>query len=342
MAQQTILIIGPSWVGDMVMAQTLFMSLRQQNPRVIIDVLAPNWTRALLSRMPEVRQGISMPITHGQLQLTERFRMGRALARNAYDQVIVLPNSFKSALIPFWARISRRTGWRGEMRWGLLNDIRYLDKTTYPLMIERFIALGLPEGHTLPNPLPRPELQVDSHEVETALAAFNLQRDKPVLALCPGAEFGPAKRWPAEYFAEVAQHMHAQGWQVWLFGSAKDQAIAAEIQQQAHSICVDLSGQTNLAQAIDLLSVADLVVSNDSGLMHIAAALQCPLIVLYGSSSPKFTPPLTDRVEILSLNLECSPCFKRECPLEHLKCLKDLPPGRVLHSIGQLMGNPTP
>jgi len=203
-------------------------------------------------------------------------------------------------------------------------------------MIERFIALGLEPGATLANPLYRPALQIDEIEVNTALKSFDLNRDKPILALCPGAEYGPAKRWPARYFAEIAAHMYEQGWQVWLFGSAKDQAIAAEIQSYAQHICVDLTGKTNLAQAIDLLSCAKLVLSNDSGLMHIAAALQRPMVALYGSSSPQFTPPLSDKVDILSLNLDCSPCFKRECPLEHLKCLNDLTPERVLHSIWQL------
>lgn len=333
-----ILIVGPAWVGDMVMAQTLFKLLKQRQPNCVIDVLAPNWSRPLLERMPEIRQTLALPIGHRQLQLSQRYKIAKQLRSHHYDHAIVLPNSFKSALIPLWAKIPKRTGWLGEFRWGLLNDVRYLDKNKWPLMIERFMALTITSLENLPVNLPRPSLSVKQADVDKAMAKYHLEvRNKPILALCPGAEFGPAKRWPAHHFAEIATEKINQGWQVWLFGSSNDQNVAAEIQQSTGSACVDLTGKTTLAEAIDLLSLVQMVVSNDSGLMHIAAALDKPLVVMYGSSSPKFTPPLIDRVKILTLNLACSPCFKRECPLVHMKCLRELLPNQVSFAISELI-----
>lgn len=340
-----ILIVGPSWVGDMVMAQTLFMALKARDPDAIIDVLAPQWSRPILERMPEVHAALDMPIGHGSLQLGMRRKLGRQLRSHGYDQAIVLPNSLKSVLVPFFAGIPERTGWRGEMRYALLNDIRLLDKARYPLMIERFIALayepGIPLSKKWPEGLPRPKLVVDTANVETSLARYSLDVSRPVLALCPGAEFGEAKRWPANHYATVAQQKINEGWQVWLFGSQKDHAVAEQITSQlteeAQTHSVNLAGETSLADAVDLMSVADAVVSNDSGLMHIAAALGRSLVVLYGSSSPDFTPPLNDNVKVLRTGIECSPCFKRECPLGHLKCLKDLPAESVLASMAELL-----
>ncbi|MEH6357801.1 MAG: lipopolysaccharide heptosyltransferase II [Pseudomonadales bacterium] len=336
-----ILIVGPSWVGDMVMAQTLFIALKSEHPDAIIDVLAPQWSRPILERMPEVNAALDMPVGHGSLQLGMRRKLGQQLSREGYDQAIVLPNSLKSSLVPFFAGIPKRTGWRGEMRYGFLNDIRLLNKTRYPLMIERFIALGSKSGAALPDPLPRPNLVVNQANVAKSLEKYALDLTRPVLALCPGAEFGEAKRWPANHYATVAQHKINEGWQVWLFGSEKDHAVAEQIKAQltekAREHSVNLAGQTSLADAVDLMSSADAVVSNDSGLMHIAAALGRPLVVLYGSSSPDFTPPLSDQVKVLRTGIECSPCFKRECPLGHLKCLKDLPAETALQAMAELL-----
>lgn len=206
-----ILIVGPAWVGDMVMAQSLFKLLKQRDPQVVIDVLAPVWSLPLLARMPEVSSPIVMPIGHGQLKWGERYRLGKQLRANRYDQAIVLPNSFKSALIPWWANIPRRTGWRGEMRYGLLNDMRSLDKSQYPLMIERFMALGLNPHEKLPTDYPLPELNISTESQQAALTRHHLSYPKRrILALCPGAEFGPAKQWPAEYYADIANEKYCK------------------------------------------------------------------------------------------------------------------------------------
>jgi heptosyltransferase-2 len=315
----------------MIMAQSLFMQLQQQHPGSRIDVLAPAWTRPLLERMPEVEAAIDSPFTHGQLALGERRRLGLQLRERRYQQVIILPNSFKSALAPFWAAIPHRTGYRGEMRYGLLTDVRKLDKQRLPMTVQRFIALGLPPGSKLPEQLPRPYLQSNPSDARAAAATLGLtDMQSPVLALCPGAEYGPAKRWPARHYAAVAKDRLAAGWQVWLFGSQRDQDICRTIDMATGQRCDDLSGRTSLGQAIDLMSLATQVISNDSGLMHVAAALDRPLVAIYGSSDPGFTPPLNERSRIVSLGLSCSPCFKRTCPLGHLDCLEKLVPEKVL------------
>ncbi len=333
------LVVGPSWVGDMVMAQSLFILLRQNRPDEVIDVLAPSWSEPLLARMPEVRRAITMPVGHGQLQLRQRLALGKTLRAEGYARAILLPNSLKSALVPWFARIPQRIGWRGEWRYGLLNDVRRLDPQRYPLMVQRFAALAFPEGVLLPEPLPWPRLRVDA----ASTAALRQQHglEKPFVALCPGAEFGPAKRWPAAHYAAVAAAFMHRGLGVALFGSANDQPVARALldalPDTLRQRCVDLTGRTRLADALDLLAAAQLVVSNDSGLMHAAAALERPLVVLYGSTSPGFTPPLARRVQILQLAVDCGPCFRRECPLQHLKCLRDLAPGQVLAAADHLL-----
>lgn len=335
-----ILIIGPAWVGDMVMAQVLFRLLKQNNPDCVIDVLAPAWSVPLLARMPEVRASFDLPLKHGEFAFNVRRKIGHML-RGKYQQAILLPNSWKSALVPFFANVPQRTGWRGEMRYGVLNDVRVLDKQKYPLMIERFAALAFPVNTALPTVLPWPELSINDAERQQTLQKYHLNIDAPVLALCPGAEFGPAKRWPEKHYAAVASERIAAGEQVWVFGSQNDAAVAeairAALPENQRKHCVNLAGKTALAEAIDLLSCAHAVVSNDSGLMHIAAALQRPLVAVYGSSSPQFTPPLSHDVEIVRLGIECSPCFQRKCPLGHLKCLNDLPPQRVLSALEKLV-----
>ena len=339
----SMLVVGPAWVGDMVMAQTLFKLLRQQNPNLAIDVLAPAWSLPLLARMPEVRRAIAMPLGHGRFELGVRYRLGRELRAQHYDQAILLPNSFKSALTPWFANIPTRTGWRGEMRYGLLNDLRILDKQKYPLMVQRFAALACARDAELPAQLPYPQLTIDAAGRERLLAEFNIAADAPLLALCPGAEFGPAKRWPENHYADVARAMLERGWQVVIFGSEKDRPVAQGIidliPESLQARVINLAGATKLEQAVDVLSAAAAVVTNDSGLMHIAAATGRPLVVVYGSTSPGFTPPLAKHVEILQLPVDCGPCFQRECPLGHLKCLRELPPARVIAALDKLLSN---
>lgn len=336
----TVLVVAPAWIGDMVMAQSLFKLMRQNNPSVIIDVLAPGWTLPVIERMPEVRLPIHFPFSHGQLGIKNRHTFAQSLKKTQYDQSIVLPNSFKSALVPLWAKIPKRTGWLGEWRIGLLNDFRSLNRKEFPLMVQQFCALGLPKGHSLPSDLQLlyPSLRVDDQKRCAALNRLGLSIDLPIIALCPGAEYGPAKRWPAAYFAGLAERLQSKGWQVWIFGSSKERSYAQEIIQKSPN-CIDLTGKTSLVEAVDLLSLSQAVVTNDSGLMHIAAAVQRPLVVLYGSSTPAFTPPLSLNVEIVHLGLDCSPCFKRSCPLGHFNCMRQISPDVVLTKLLALIEN---
>lgn len=329
-----ILIIGPSWVGDMVMAQSLFIALKADNPTVEIDILALEWTRPLLERMPEVNRAIAMPVSHGVFGWSMRRKLGKQLKQHGYDQAIVLPNSWKSALIPWFAGIPVRTGWRGEMRYGLLNDIRTLDKSALPMMVQRFVSLAYPASQSNAAPSYMPPLMQASTVSNAVNPTLSLGQKR--LILCPGAEFGPAKQWPPEYYAALAQRFLEQGWQVLVLGSKADQATAAEI---ANTITIDksqffnLTGQTQLEDAIDLLATADQVVSNDSGLMHIAAALQRPLLVIYGPTSPAFTPPLADNAQTVQIDVECGPCFQRTCPEGHHRCMRDLMVDQALTAI---------
>jgi heptosyltransferase-2 len=326
-----ILVIGPAWVGDTVMAQTLFKLLKQQDPSTVIDVLAPAWTFSLLSRMPQISQSFEMPFGHGELQLRGRYQLAKKLRAQQYDQAIVLPNSFKAALIPWFAGIPKRTGWIGECRFGVLNDIRRLDKKRYALMIEQYMALGLTPNAPLPAQTPYPEFNVSKESQAATLAKINpIWRGRPVLALCAGAEFGPSKRWPEEYYAEVAKQKIAEGWDIWLFGSPKDRPITEKVMALTDHQCENLAGRLQLYETIDLLSLTSGVITNDSGLMHVAAALLKPVIAVYGSTSPAFTPPLSPTATIVKLNLACQPCFQRACPLEHHRCMRDITPSRVL------------
>lgn len=319
------------------MAQSLFRQLKQLNIQLVIDVLAPAWCGALTEYMPEVSQLIEAPFEHGKMNFLTRRKLGRKL-QGKYDIAFVLPNSLKSALVPFFAKIPARFGFIGEQRYGLLNQHKHLDKNLLPTMVQRFVALTDLNGDTqqISDILP-PKLIVDSTSLETVLLAKDLSRSTPILALCPGAEFGPAKQWPPQHYAAIARLYLDKGWQVWLFGSENDQATCQKINQQANNACQDLSGKTSLAEAVTLLSLASLVVSNDSGLMHIAAALHKSLVAVYGSTDPSFTPPLNDQAKVVRLGIDCSPCFKRECPLQHLNCLTELKPKMVLQAAQQLL-----
>ena len=332
------LIVGPAWVGDMVLAQSLFILLKQRHPGSRIEVLAPGWTRALLERMPEVDEAIALDVGHGELKLGTRLRLGRQLRDRRYDRAIVLPNSFKSALVPFAARARVRTGFTGELRYGLLNDIRQLDQDKYPRTVDRFVALALAPDEPLPE-IPSPRIRADVDKARSALARQGKNMPvKPVLGLCPGAEYGPAKRWPAEYFADVAKAKLDEGWEVWLFGSDKDVGVTGAIQSMTEKRCLDLGGKTSLDESIDLMSLTTIVVTNDSGLMHVAAALGRALIAIYGSTDPGHTPPMSEQASILYLSIECSPCFKRECPFGHYRCLRDIMPDTVLNALYRLAG----
>ncbi len=321
MADRTILVIGPRWVGDMVMAQCLFRALKDADPAAAIDVVAPTWATPLLDRMPEVRTRIDAPFKPKEFGLSARWRLGRAL-KGRYDEAYVLPGSWKSALVPFFAAVPVRVGYRKEMRYGLLNRIVDLPKALKRKTAETYFRLA---GR--PGPRPTPKLTIDAANQTRLFAAHGLTAGGYV-ALMPGAEYGPAKRWPSRAYAAFAAERMARGDRVILLGSPKDAEVGAEISALAPGV-VDLTGQTRLEDAIDLLAGAALAVCNDSGLMHVAAAVGTPVVAVYGSTSAENTPPLSARAEIVTLGLPCSPCHEKVCPLGTLACLETLEVARV-------------
>jgi heptosyltransferase-2 len=289
--------------------------------------------------MPEVARGIELDVGHGELRLGYRRSVGRRLRAERYGRAIVLPRSAKAALVPWFAKIPRRTGFRGEWRYGLLNDIRSLD-ARLDQTVKRFVALGQPAETAPASALPPalwPRLASDTRNLARLREQHALSGQR-LAALMPGAEYGPAKRWPAAHYGDVASVLARRDFDVVVLGSAKERVIGEAVTARAaHPRVRNLCGSTSLADVVDLLAGAALAVSNDSGLLHVAAAAGAPVVAIYGSSSPKFTPPLTSAAAIVSLALDCSPCFARECPLQHLNCLKGLMPVTVLNAADTLV-----
>jgi len=322
----------------MVMVQSLFMALKQRSQENIIDVVAPAWSAPVLARMAEVRKTIQVDLAHGELGLLKRLRMGSAL-RGRYDQCIILPRSFKSALIPYFAGIPRRTAYRGELRFGVVNDMRMLNRDMAYRAVEKYVGLGHERSQSGQIPeICYPKLQVHEDKRSKAAARLGVDESKPGIALMPGAEFGPSKRWPARYFGELAILFRKQGFEVYVFGSPNDRAIGQEVVSASGGIAKNLCGQTSLEEVIDLLSLVKVAVTNDSGLMHIAAAVGRPVVAMYGSITPEYTPPLTDSAVIHYLDLDCSPCWKKQCPYGHYNCLRNLSVGQVYDSAQELLG----
>jgi heptosyltransferase-2 len=344
MSEDKVLVVGPSWVGDMVMAQALYKLLRLESPSAEIHVVAPPWSLPVLTRMPEVARGVALDVAHGELGLRRRRALGRRLRSERYTRAIVLPRSAKAALVPWFAKVPRRTGFRGEWRYGLLNDVRALDPRL-DQTVKRFVALGQTPASLPPPSLPvelQPRLAHDPVNLQRLRVAHDLRAGVPLVALMPGAEYGPAKRWPAAHYGVLAAELMSADRDVVVLGSAKERAIGDEVVARAGDPRVrNLCGVTSLADVVDLLAAAEVAISNDSGLLHVAAASGAPVVAIYGSSSPHFTPPLTATSAVVWLALECSPCFARDCPLKHLRCLNELTPATVLSAVESVVRHST-
>jgi heptosyltransferase-2 len=323
----SILVIGPRWVGDMVMAQCLFSALKERWPDAAIDVMAPAWAAPLVERMPEVRARIEAPFSRRKLELAARWRVGRSL-KGRYSKAYVMQGSWKSALVPFFAGIPHRVGHLREMRYGLLTEIVPLPAAMKRKTAQNFHALAGGGGFRTPH------LTVDGQNKSALLERYGLA-ENGYAVLMPGAEFGPAKRWPSEKYAALARQLREQGMAVVLLGSANDRPVTGEIAALAPG-ALDLAGETRLEDAIDLTAGARLAVSNDSGLMHIAAAVGTPVVAVYGSTSPDNTPPLTEKRELVWLALDCSPCHQKVCPLGHLNCLNQMDVGLVRAAVDRV------
>jgi heptosyltransferase-2 len=324
-------VIAPQWIGDAVMTEPLLRRLHARGERLTVGALP--WVAPVYRAMPQVAEVVELPFQHGGLQLRERRRLARELS-GRFDVAYVLPNSMKSALLPFLASIPRRVGYLGEARVGLLTH-RLKNPKGKPPMVAFYSALaGEPGIET-----DRPRLALAEGEVVRAAATQGLAVGG-YYVFAPGAEFGPSKRWPSAHYAQLASQLDAP---VLLLGSAKDSAVCEEIAQGAHR-GRNLAGRTALAEAFALIAGARAMVSNDSGLMHVAAAFGRPQVALFGSSSPLHTPPLNETAKVIWLKddpayqppLDCAPCFARECPLGHQRCLRELDPARVLRAIEAL------
>ncbi|WP_249976396.1 lipopolysaccharide heptosyltransferase II [Vreelandella olivaria] len=327
-----LLVVGPSWVGDMVMAQSLFMTLKARYPGSSLGVVAPAWSQPILERMPEVDEVLPLTVGHGEFGLASRRELAARL-RGCFDHAIVLPRSWKAALVPFMARIPQRVGFLGEHRYGLLKERRKLDKQVLDQTVKRFVSLGLSQDEAERGDfaIPKPRLTIDRDNLVNLRLTHALS-SRPAIGMMPGAEYGPAKQWPLSYFHSLAARLIRDGFEVRVLGGPKDHAAGEAIVQglpHAHNLC----GKTQLADAVDLLADCRQVVTNDSGLMHVAAAVGVRIQAIYGSSSPAYTPPLTDNAAIHYLGLSCSPCFERHCPLGHTNCLNQLGVEQVYQAI---------
>jgi heptosyltransferase-2 len=332
------LVISPNWIGDAVMAQPLLQLLTQRHPERAIDVLAPPSVAPVWRAVAEVDQVIETPFRHKALQLRERWRFARELARRGYADAYVLPNTLKYALIPWLAGIPTRVGYKGEMRYGLINVMHHDEEPPRP-MVPFYAALAGQPQDRLPR-VPRPALRVAPELVEAASARHGLDPARPLLLFAPGAEFGAAKRWPARHFAELAREVLAAypDARIALLGSPKDKSAGDEVLAlQPDARIVNLAGATRLDEAIALIARAAAVVANDSGLLHIASALNRPVVALYGPTDPDHAPPFSDVARSLSLRLECSPCRQRECPQGHHHCMEHMQAGMVWRELRPML-----
>ena len=320
------------------MAQSLYIALRAMYPQVKVDVVAPAWSSPLLVRMPEINRVFSLNVAHGELGLGKRKQLANELRVEGYSHAIVLPRSFKSALVPWLAKIPTRIGDLGEFRYGLLNkvyptnsDKKIPNACNYLRYFDLDVDTQIVKGNY------QPRLNVDLGAQKTLLAKYGLSVDEPIVACMPGAEYGPSKQWPAEYFSKVLDACARSGWQACVFGSKKDSLVANEIEQQCSSAIYNLCGKTTLPEVIDLIAACRVAVSNDSGLMHIAAAVDVPTVSMYGATTPTYTPALHSRAKSFYMHLGCSPCWQRTCKYDHYRCLRDIQPEDVVAKLSKLI-----
>jgi heptosyltransferase-2 len=335
------LVISPNWIGDAVMAQPLMRLLKLAHPERAIDVLAPPQVVPVWRRIQEADEILETPFRHRALQLGERLRYARMLRARSYKDAYVLPNTLKYALIPWLAGIPHRVGYKGEMRYGMLNVMHH-DDTPPRSMVPFYAALAREPELPLPVGLARPYLVVGGEETELASLRHGIAQSRPLVMFAPGAEFGIAKRWPPAHYGALAERVvqAMPGVQVALLGSPNDRATCDQVVASAGggaSSVINLAGHTSLDDAIALLARADAVVSNDSGLLHIASALNRPVVALYGSTDPDYAPPLSEIARTVSLRLDCSPCRKRECPLGHHDCMNLMGVDRVWRELGPIL-----
>jgi len=340
--RRPILLVPYMWIGDFVRCHTVVKLLKQREPDRPIDVLTTTLCAPLLDYMPLVRKAIVCDLPRNKLALAAHMVLARRLHEGNYGQALIMPRTWKSALAPFLAAIPQRTGFVGEARFGLINDLRFGEKKL-PRMIDRCGALALPNGASLPADWPQPELKVPIEDAHAWRARSGLADDgRPVIAFAPGA-VGPSKRWPADYYAQVAQKLTAQGLSVWVLGSPNETPLAAEIVRAAGPNARDLTSP-DLRNAILALKLARAAVSNDSGLLHVAAAMGTPSIGIFGPTSPWHWAPLNPLAATIQapIELDCRPCHKPTCRLVHHRCMRDIPAEQVLGAVQRTLAERRP
>jgi heptosyltransferase-2 len=340
--QPRTLVISPNWIGDAVMAQPLLHQLKQRHPERPIDVLTPPSAAPVWRAIPEVAEILETPFRHRALQLAERWKYAQMLRARGYADAYVLPNTIKYALIPWLAGIRRRVGYKGEMRYGLINVMHH-DDAGGRSMVPFYAALAQDPHEALPVGLPRPRLCVAGEQVDAVCERHGIAAGRTLVVFAPGAEFGAAKRWPPRYFGALAKAVFEADpqAQLALLGSPKDRDTCIEVVAHAGPAgagILNLAGSTKLDEAVAILARATAVVSNDSGLLHIASGLNRKVIGLYGSTDPDYAPPLADVARALSLRLACSPCRERECPLKHHNCMEQMGSEMVWRELRPMLG----
>jgi lipopolysaccharide heptosyltransferase II len=329
-----ILIVPYMWIGDFVRCHSVVKVLKTRWPERPVDVLATALCRPLADYMPGLRQAIAGDLPRSRLGLAAQQALAARLRANGYGLALVLPRTWKAAMAPYLAGIPRRVGFVGEARFGLLNEWRWGERRL-PRMVDRCAALALSKGDPLPAEWPLPELVVPPAEVAAWRERLGVESGRPAVALCPGA-VGPSKRWPAAAYGEVARALTARGLAVWVLGSPDEARLAGEIAAAGGPLVRDLTGP-DLRNAILALAAAAAAVSNDSGLLHVAAALGTPAIGIFGPTSPWHWAPLNPLAAVIETRSElpCRPCHKPTCRLRHHRCMRDIPAAQVLEAVAR-------
>ena len=331
--QFNILIITPNWLGDQIMAQSLYIALKKRHTSCQIDVVTSEKFKGLYQRMPEINNILIFENKHNKLDLKKRWLFSKKIRKKSYSLAIILPLSLKATLIPFFAGIKKRRAWSNQ-RYGLINESQPLDqkKHTHSALkqVEQYLAL-----QKFPFEIKKkfiPKLKESKDKQETILKKFKINTQQKILICCPGSAYGPSKQWPLHHLKDLCVHYLEKNWEIILLGTEKEKEICQNIKKNCPKV-KNLCMKTKLEDVIDLMSTATWIISNDSGLMHLAAATQQKQIAIFGSSSPLFTPPLNKNAHIIFQNLNCSPCFKRVCPLKHNECLETISSEQVIKKI---------
>jgi heptosyltransferase-2 len=330
------------WIGDFVRCHTVVRLLRQHFPARSVDLLTTPMVAPLLDYMPGVRKGIVADLPRNRLALGQHRALAHRLQTEGYGQALVMPRTWKAALAPYLAGIPQRTGFVGEARFGIINDLRFGERAL-PRMVDRCAHLALPKGTPAPRQWPLPELEVPPAELAAWRQRQGLQDEhRPVLALAPGA-VGPSKRWPAAHYAELADRLVAEGNQVWVIGGPGEREIAATILRTGQPHLRDLTGP-DLRTAVLALAAAGAAVSNDSGLLHVAAALGTPAIGIFGPTSPWHWAPLNPIAAVMETTAElpCRPCHKPVCRFGHHRCMREIAVDRVASAASKALAAISP